>query len=87
MAASGLNTRVPFFDATDGTMLSGFVEGDTMYGERFERDSESPARVALALQQVHRLGPVSKSRFDIFSMIESRHRAPSLLPAPRQRGA
>jgi thiamine kinase-like enzyme len=70
MAAAGVNAKVLYFDATDGTMLSEFVEGDTMNEERFKRDSESPARVALALKQVHRLGPVFKSRFDVFSMIE-----------------
>ena len=70
MAAAGVNAKVLYFDATDGTMLSEFVEGDTMNDERFKRDSESPARVALALKRVHHLGPVFKSRFDVFSMIE-----------------
>jgi thiamine kinase-like enzyme len=70
MAAAGINTQVLFFDATDGTMLSEFVEGDTMNEERFRRDRESPARVALALKRVHRLGPVFKSRFDVFAMID-----------------
>jgi thiamine kinase-like enzyme len=70
MTAVGVNAKVLYFDATDGTMLSEFVEGDTMNEERFKRDSESPARVALALKRVHHLGPVFKSRFDVFSMIE-----------------
>ena len=70
MAAAGVNPKVLYFDATDGTMLSEFVEGDTMNEERFKRDSESPARVALALKWVHHLGPVFKSHFDVFSMID-----------------
>jgi thiamine kinase-like enzyme len=70
MAAVGVNAKVLYFDATDGTMLSEFVEGDTMNEERFKRDSESPARVALALKWVHHLGPVFKSHFDVFSMID-----------------
>ena len=37
--------------------------------EAFKRDSMAPARAALVLRQVHRLGPVFKSRFDVFSMI------------------
>ena len=70
MAAAGVNAKVLYFDATDGTMLSEFVEGDTMNEERFRHDPESPARVALALKRVHHLGPVFKSRFDVFSMID-----------------
>ena len=70
MAAAGVNAKVLYFDATDGTMLSEFVEGDTMNEERFKQDPEAPARVALALKQVHHLGPVFKSRFDIFAMID-----------------
>ncbi len=70
MVAAGVNPKVLHFDATDGMMLSEFVEGDTMNEERFRRDPESPARVALALKQVHRLGPVFKSRFDVFAMID-----------------
>ena len=36
----------------------------------FRQDPEAPARVALALKRVHHLGPVFKSRFDVFSMID-----------------
>jgi thiamine kinase-like enzyme len=70
MAAAEVNAKVLYFDATDGTMLSEFVEGNTMNEERFRRDPESPARVALVLKRVHRLGPVFKSRFDVFAMID-----------------
>ena len=70
MAAAGVNAKVLYFDATDGTMLSEFVEGVNMTEARFRDEPEAPARVALALKRVHRLGPVFKSRFDVFSMIE-----------------
>jgi thiamine kinase-like enzyme len=70
MAAAGVNAEVLYFDATDGTMLTEFVEGVSMTETRFGRDPEAPARVALALKQVHRLGPIFKSRFDVFAMIE-----------------
>jgi thiamine kinase-like enzyme len=70
MAAAGVNAEVLYFDATDGTMLSKFVEGVSMTETRFRDELASPARVALALKRVHRLGPVFKSRFDVFAMID-----------------
>jgi thiamine kinase-like enzyme len=70
MAAAGVNAKVLYFDATDGTMLSEFVEGVNMTETRFRDEPEAPARVALALKRVHRLGPVFKSRFDVFAMID-----------------
>ena len=70
MAAAGVNAELLYFDATDGTMLSELVEGITLNEESFRQDPEMPARVALALYQVHHLGPVFKSRFDVFAMID-----------------
>jgi thiamine kinase-like enzyme len=70
MAAAGVNAKVLYFDATDGTMLSEFVEGVSMTETSFGDEPDAPARVALALKRVHRLGPVFKSRFDVFAMIE-----------------
>jgi thiamine kinase-like enzyme len=70
MAAAGVNARVLYFDATDGTMLSEFVEGVNMTQTRFRDEPEAPARVALALKRVHRLGPVFRSRFDVVAMID-----------------
>lgn len=70
MAAAGVNAKVLYFDATDGTMLSEFVEGVSMTETMFRDELEAPARVALALKRVHHLGPVFKSRFDIFAMID-----------------
>jgi thiamine kinase-like enzyme len=70
MAAAGVNGKVLYFDATDGTMLSEFIEGVSMNENMFRDELEAPARVALALKRVHHLGPVFKSRFDIFAMID-----------------
>jgi hypothetical protein len=52
------------FDAEDDTMLSRFIEGMLMNAEAFERDPMAPARAALVLRHVHRLGPVFRYRFD-----------------------
>ena len=65
----GINAEVLHFDAEDGTMLSRFIDGVPMNGGGFERDPMAAARAALLLRRVHRLGPVFKSRFDVFSMI------------------
>jgi thiamine kinase-like enzyme len=70
MAAAGVNAKVLFFDATDGTMLSEYVEGVSMTETTFRDELEAPARAALTLKRVHHLGPVFKSRFDIFAMID-----------------
>ncbi len=68
-AAAGINAEVIYFNAKDGTMLSRFIEGDTMDEERFGQDPVAPARAALVLRRVHRLGRIFKSRFDVFSVI------------------
>jgi len=70
MAAAGVNAQVLYFDTTDGTMLSEFVEGVSMTETKFRDEPDAPARVASALKRVHRLGPVFKSRFDVFAMID-----------------
>jgi thiamine kinase-like enzyme len=70
MAAAGVNAQVLYFDTTDGTMLSEFVAGVNMTETRFRDELEAPARVAIALKRVHRLGPVFKSRFHVFAMID-----------------
>jgi len=70
-AAAGINAEVLYFDTKEGTMLCRFVEGVAMDEERFKRDPQAPARAALALRQVHRLGPIFGSRFDVFAMIDN----------------
>ena len=70
-AESGVNAEVIFFDATDGTMVTRFVEGISMNaGDGFGRDSGAPVRVARALKRVHSLGRVFRSRFDVFAAID-----------------
>jgi len=68
-ASVGVNAEVLHFDAENGTMLSQFIDGVPMDGESFARDPMAPARAALVLRRVHRLGPLFRSRFDVFSMI------------------
>ena len=70
-ASVGVNAEVLYFDATDGTMLSRFVEGRSM------DDGVSPglqrgalARATLSLRRVHDQGREFKSRFDAFAMMD-----------------
>ena len=70
-AEAGVNAEVLFFDAREGTMVTRFVEGISMNaGDGFGRDSGAPVRAARALKQVHSLGRVFRSRFDVFAAIE-----------------
>jgi thiamine kinase-like enzyme len=64
-AEAGINAEVIFFDATDGTMLTRFVEG-----EEFTLDAEAPIRAVRALKRVHSLGRAFKSRFGVFAAID-----------------
>jgi thiamine kinase-like enzyme len=68
---AGVNAEVIFFDATDGTMVTRFVEGVCMNaGDGFCRDSGAPVRAARALKRVHTLGRLFRSRFDVFAAID-----------------
>jgi len=70
-SAAGVNAKVLYFDARDGTMVTRFVEGVSMNaGEGFGLDSGAPIRAARALERVHRLGRVFESRFDVFAAID-----------------
>ena len=70
-AEAGVNAEVIYFDATDGTMVTRFVEGISMNaGDGFGRESGAPVRVARALKRVHSLGRVFRSRFDVFAAID-----------------
>jgi thiamine kinase-like enzyme len=71
-AAAGVNADVVYFDATDGTMVTRFVEGVSMNArEGFGRDSGAPVRAAArALKRVHSLGRIFRSRFDVFAAID-----------------
>src|SRR5215213_5619682 len=71
-AEAGINAELIFFDATDGMMVTRFVEGVSMNaGDEFGRDSGAPVRAAArALKRVHSLGRVFNSRFDVFAAID-----------------
>jgi thiamine kinase-like enzyme len=70
-AAAGVNAEVVYFDARDGTMVTRFVEGVSMNaGDGFDRDPGAPVRAARALERVHRLGRIFRSRFDVFAAID-----------------
>ena len=70
-AAAGINAEVIYFDARDGTMVTRFVEGVSMNAEEgFGRDPGAPVRAGRALNRVHRLGRVFRSRFDVFAAID-----------------
>ena len=70
-AEAGVGAEVIFFDATDGTMVTRFVEGVSMNaGGGFGLDSGAPVRAARALKRVHSLGRVFISRFDVFAAID-----------------
>ena len=70
-AAAGVGAEVLYFDARDGTMVTRFVEGESMNaGEGFGRDPGAPVRAARALKRVHTLGRLFRSRFDVFAEID-----------------
>lgn len=69
--AAGVNAGILYLDARNGTMLSEFIEGAAMNEEKFGRGPYMPVRAALTLRRVHRLGPVFKTRFDVFALLEN----------------
>lgn len=68
--SAGVNARVFHFDVRDGTMLSRFVEGTALTREMFGLEPSMIARAALVLRRVHGLGPVFRTRFDAFAMLD-----------------
>jgi thiamine kinase-like enzyme len=81
-AAAGINAEVIHFDASDGLMVTRFIEGASMEGassiegvsmndgDGFRRDPGATVRVARALGRVHRLGRTFRSRFDVFAAMD-----------------
>jgi len=70
-AEAGVNAEVVFFDPTNGTMVTRFVEGVSMNaGDGFGRDPGAPVRAARVLKRVHNLGRVFRSSFGVFAAIE-----------------
>ena len=69
-AAAGIGADVLYVDARRGTMVSRFVEGDTMDSAWLARDSDALVRVTRTLRRVHDLGRNFRFRFNVFGMIE-----------------
>jgi thiamine kinase-like enzyme len=69
-AAAGVNAEVVFFDATDGLMVTRFVDGAaTMDAERF-RDLDAVARAGRAFRELHEKAAPFGTDFDLFGMID-----------------
>jgi thiamine kinase-like enzyme len=69
-AAAGVNAEVVFFDATDGLMVTRFVDGAaTMDSQRF-RDLDAVARAGRAFRELHTKATPFGIDFDLFGMID-----------------
>jgi len=69
-AGAGVNAEVVFFDATDGLMVTRFVDGAaTMNPERF-RDLDAVARAGRAFRELHTAAAPFATDFDLFGMID-----------------
>ena len=69
-ATAGVNAEVVFFDATDGLMVTRFVDGAvTMSAERF-RDLGAVARAGQAFRTLHTTAAPFAVDFKLFSMID-----------------
>ncbi len=70
-AEAGVNAPIVFFDATDGLMLTRFLEGcETMSPESFAARPGVPARAGQALKRMHTSG--ERFRFRSELMTEAR---------------
>lgn len=69
-AAAGVNAEVVFYDATDGLMVTRFVDGAaTMTAERF-RDLGAVARAGQAFRRLHTTAAPFATDFQLFDMID-----------------
>jgi thiamine kinase-like enzyme len=69
-SAAGVNAEILFFDATDGLMVTRFVDGAaTMNAERF-RDLGAVARAGLAFRRLHTTAAPFATDFRLFEMID-----------------
>jgi thiamine kinase-like enzyme len=69
-AAAGVNADVVFFDATDGLMVTRFIDGAaTMNAEQF-RDIGAVGRAAHAFRQLHTTAAPFAAGFALFPMID-----------------
>jgi thiamine kinase-like enzyme len=69
-AAAGVNADLIFFDASDGLMLTRFIDGAaTMTAERFT-DLDAVARAGLAFRRLHTTADRFATDFSLFPMID-----------------
>ena len=69
-AAAGVNAEVIFFDASDGLMVTRFIDdAATMNAERF-RDLDAVARAGRAFRQLHTTAAAFATDFALFPMID-----------------
>ena len=69
-SAAGVNAEILYFDATDGLMVTRYVDGAaTMNAERF-RDLGAVARAGTAFRQLHTTAAPFATDFQLFSMID-----------------
>jgi thiamine kinase-like enzyme len=70
-ADAGVNAEILFFDSSDGTMLSRYVDSSvTMDAQKFN-DHASVARAARAFRALHQCGRPFQSRFELFEQIDN----------------
>ena len=69
-AAAGVNAEVIFFDASDGLMVTRFIDGAaTMTAKRF-RDLDAVARAGHAFRQLHTTAAPFATDFKLFPMVD-----------------
>lgn len=69
-AEAGVSAEVLFFDDSDGLMLAGYINGQTMSPERFASSPGAAPRAAQAFKTLHEYGRKFEFRFELFSMID-----------------
>ncbi len=69
-ANAGVNVDVVFFDATDGLMVTRFIEGARTMSPELFNDHAAVARAARAFRQLHEAPELFAVNFQLFEMID-----------------
>ncbi len=69
-AEAGVNAEVLFFDATDGLMVTRFVDGAATMSPELFRNLGSVARAGVALRRLHTTAQPFSTDFSLFEMID-----------------
>ena len=70
-ATAGVNAEVLYFDATDGLMVTRFVDGAiTMTPERFRADAGAIRRASKAMHRLHTQATPFANEYRVFEMID-----------------